>query len=68
MVGFGYDFNRYFSLDLGMTIFKQQSVSPFSMNEKTRVAPVIGLNFDLDIFNRFSALFTGNNYTIKPAG
>lgn len=68
MVGFGYDFSRFFSVDIGMTIFKQQSVSPFSTNEKTRVAPVLGLNFDIDVFNRFSSLFTGDNYKIKPAG
>lgn len=68
MAGFGYDFSRFFSIDVGVTIFKQESVSPFSTNEKTRVAPVLGLNFDIDIFNRFSTLFTGDNYKIKPAG
>lgn len=65
VVGFGYDFSRYFSIDIGATIFQQTAVSPFSNAEITRVGPVIGLNFDVDIFNRFSSLFTGDKYSIK---
>ncbi len=67
LVGFSYDFNRYFSVDFGTTFFKQESLSPLSTNTKLRVAPVFGLNLDIDMFNRVSSLITSDKYQIKPS-
>lgn len=66
VVGFSYDLNRYISLDINSIFFKQQSLSPVNNAEKFRVAPVIGLSFDADIFNRFKTLFSGETYNVNP--
>ncbi|MBR9922873.1 MAG: hypothetical protein GYB31_18755 [Bacteroidetes bacterium] len=66
IVGLSYDVNRYLSLDLGATMFKQASISPLTNDSDIRIGPVIGVNFDGDLFNRFNALFSGSGYKINP--
>lgn len=67
LVGMSIDVNRYFTIDLGMTTFKQTSLSPLSNEQEVRVGPIVGLNLDADMFNRVSSLVSGEKYKISPA-
>ncbi|MCB0706977.1 MAG: hypothetical protein KDC34_16795 [Saprospiraceae bacterium] len=66
IIGLSYDVNRYLSIDLGTTLFKQPSISPLTNDSDIRIGPVIGINFDGDLFNRFNALFSGSDYKVNP--
>lgn len=67
ILGFSYDINRYFSLDLGATLFEQAPVSPLASDRELRVGPILGLTFDVDLFNRFKSTFDGgSSYLINP--
>lgn len=69
VAGISYDFNRYFSLDFATTVFRQASTSALSSQKKTRFAPIIGFNFDLDAFNRVKSLTGGEGpYNVSPTG
>ncbi|MEM6262363.1 MAG: hypothetical protein AAGI38_07645 [Bacteroidota bacterium] len=68
LAGLGVDLNRYFSLNAGVMIFNQPSVSPLNESSRLRMAPTISLDFDMDLFNRVSTLVSGNKYKIPPAG
>jgi len=69
VAGISYDFNRYFSLDLAATVFRQPSTSPLSSQKKTRFAPILGFTFDLDAFNRVKSLTGGEGpYNVSPTG
>lgn len=60
LVGISYDVNRYFGVDFGATVFRQPSTSYLLSAKKTRISPVIGINFDFDGFNRIKSLTKGN--------
>jgi archaellum component FlaC len=62
--GISYDVNRFLSIDLGGTLFRQNSLSPLTNANQVRVAPIIGINFDADLFNRFKTLGQGEPYVI----
>lgn len=66
VAGFSYDINRYMSIDIGGTMFKQRSLSPLTNDSNIRFAPLVGLNFDADLFNRMKAVFTGSAYNLNP--
>lgn len=66
LLGFSYDVNRSLSIDGGATLFKQPSISPLQNRTDVRVGPVIGVNLDIDGFNRFSKLLGGEEYRIDP--
>ncbi len=66
-LGLSLDVSRYLSVDVGATFFKQESRSPLINDEKIRVGPVLGLNFDFDAFNRVSALVKGEQFKIDPS-
>lgn len=69
VAGISYDFNRYFSLDLAATVFRQPSTSTLSSQKKTRFAPILGFTFDLDAFNRIKSLTGGEGpYNVSPTG
>lgn len=68
VAGLSYDINRYLSVDLAATMFKQQSLSSLTQAQTIRFGPVIGINFDADLFNRVDALITGEQYNINPGG
>ncbi len=68
LLGLSFDVNRYMSIDLAGTLFAQPSLSPLTQNSTLRLGPVIGINFDGDLFNRFQTMFSGNQYQIDPAG
>lgn len=67
VLGLSVDVNRFFTIDLGMTTFKQSSLSPLSSDEELRVGPVLGVNLEADMFNRVSSLASGEKYKIKAA-
>jgi len=66
VAGLSYDLNRYMSIDIGGTMFKQRSLSPLTNDSNIRFAPLVGLNFDADLFNRMKAIFTGSAYNLDP--
>lgn len=68
VAGLSYDLNRYISIDLGGTLFKQQSLSPLTNTDEIRVAPILGITFDADLFNRMRAVFGGEAYKINQGG
>jgi hypothetical protein len=69
VAGISYDVNRYFSLDLAATVFRQPSTSILSSQKKTRFAPIVGFTFDLDAFNRIKSLTGGEGpYNVSPTG
>ncbi len=68
LLGFSFDLSRYMSIDLAATLFEQPSLSPLTQTSNLRMGPVIGINFDGDLFNRFQTLFSGETYQINPAG
>lgn len=69
VAGISYDINRYFSIDALTTVFRQPSTSALSSQKKTRFAPVIGLTFDLDAFNRIKSLTGGEGpYNVNVTG
>ncbi len=67
LLGLSYDVSRFFSLDLVMTFFKQPSISPLIEKKNLRVGPVLGINLDIDMFNRVSGLVSGDQYRINPS-
>ncbi len=68
LLGFSFDVNRYMSIDVAATLFAQPSLSPLTQTSTLRVGPVIGINFDGDLFNRFQTMFSGSQYQINPGG
>ncbi|MGK0366190.1 MAG: hypothetical protein ACI85O_003263 [Saprospiraceae bacterium] len=69
VVGISYDVNRYFSLDLAATVFRQPSTSTLSSQKKTRFAPILGFTFDVDAFNRIKSMTGGKGpYNVSPTG
>ncbi len=68
LLGLSFDVNRYMSIDLAGTLFAQPSLSPLAQTSDLRVGPVIGINFDGDLFNRFQTLFSGQPYQVNPTG
>lgn len=66
MLGLSYDVNRYFSIDLGATLFEQDNISPVLEQERVRLGPILGITFDMDLMNRFRTAFSGENYLIQP--
>lgn len=68
VAGLSFDFNRYFSLDAGFTVFRQPSTSPYLSRKQTRFAPVVGITFDFDAFNRIKSMTGGEGpYNIPLA-
>ena len=51
LLGISLEINRYIALDFGSVWFKQKSVSRVKSEERLRIAPYIGLSFDLDLLN-----------------
>ncbi len=68
LLGFSFDVSRYMSIDLAATLFEQPSLSPLTQTTLLRVGPVIGIDFDGDLFNRFQTLLSGETYQINPIG
>ncbi len=68
ILGASYDLSRYFSVDIGATMFKQRALSGLSNSQELRIGPIIGLSFDFDLLNRFKSTFTGEKYTVNPSG
>lgn len=68
LLGFSFDASRYMSIDVAATLFQQASLSPLTQASELRIGPVIGINFDGDLFNRFQSLLGGQPYQVNPTG
>lgn len=66
ILGGSYDFSRYFSIDIGATLFEQNELGGLSNAKKLRVGPVLGISFDFDLLNRFQSTFSGEKYITSP--
>lgn len=64
MLGFSYDINRYFSMEAGAMLFMYDAISPLKSSSTLKASPFVTLGFDIDLFNRFSALFKGQTYSL----
>ncbi|QNR24162.1 hypothetical protein [Croceimicrobium hydrocarbonivorans] len=64
MLALSLDINRYISLDLGAAFYNMEYISPLKSGTYFSASPIIGLSFDADIFNRFSALISSDAYRI----
>lgn len=60
----GYDISRSFGIDIGGILFRQDSPSLFNQNSTLRFAPIVSIQFDSNLFNRFKALGSGESYQL----
>ncbi len=60
----GYDVTRSFSIDIGGILFRQDSPSILNDKSNIRFAPVISIQFDADLFNRFKSLGSGESFQL----
>ncbi len=61
IVGLSFDLNRALSLDAGMVLFSEESLSPLNSLSRVRTAPFIGISLDANAFNGVKNLLTGTN-------